>query len=121
MGFRDEFRGTGMTFGDWSQLQTTSSGLRTNEERLTELKRAVSNSFKRGIDRVVESHRADAEGLRNELEYQSAMICDEISRGTDDIVTTIQSLSDYLGMGFRRYAGPSKSKPASPNRFWIPS
>lgn len=99
MGFRDEFRGTGRTYAQWTLEDTTETGLRANSEQLQNLKLAVKSTFDQGITRIVESQEAIADSLRDELAYQSDQICQEVQRSSEEVVGAIQQMADYLGAG----------------------
>jgi len=99
MGFREEFRGSGKTYAQWSLENTTEAGLRANSERLKTLQLAVKSTFDQGIDRVVQSHEALADSLREELSYQTQQICQEVQRNSAEMVEAIQQMADYLGAG----------------------
>jgi tetratricopeptide (TPR) repeat protein len=99
MGFRDEFRGSGRTYAEWSLENTTETGLRTNSEQLKGLKLAVKSTFDEGITRVVQSQEALADSLRDELAYQAEQICQEVQRSSEQVVDAIQQMADYLGAG----------------------
>src|SRR5882724_6975157 len=95
MGFRDEFRGSGKTYAQWSLENTAEVGLRANEDKL----RALQSAFHKGIDRVVESQESSMAVLQGELVYQTEQMRGEIQRGSAEVVTAIQQMTDYLGSG----------------------
>lgn len=99
MGFRDEFRGSGRTYAQWSLENTTETGLRANSEQLKGLKLAVKSTFDEGITRVVQTQEALADTLRDELAYQAQQICQEVQRSSEEVVDAIQQMADYLGAG----------------------
>ena len=56
----------------------------TTKEAVKELQEKVSSRFDEGIDRLVESHEADAEALRSEIGYQSREIQNAIFEGSEE-------------------------------------
>lgn len=99
MGFRDEFNGTGMTYGHWSLQRTTQAGLQSNEERLKALQTAFRSTLQQQTDRLVKSQESSAAAFAEELAYRTDIIAEEIRQGSEDVVFAIQQMSDYLGAG----------------------
>src|SRR5437667_442815 len=95
MGFRDEFRGTGKTYAQWSLEETTRAGLLASEERLNMLR----NVFRSALQEQTDRQESSAAALRAELAYRTEKITEEIRRGSADVVGAIQQMSDYLGAG----------------------
>jgi tetratricopeptide (TPR) repeat protein len=99
MGFRDEFRGTGRTYAEWSLERVTEGGVRDNEERLKALQTTVRSTFERGVNKIVKSQESAMAALQDELIYQGEIIQKQIRDSSSEVVEAIQQMTDYLGAG----------------------
>lgn len=97
MSFRDEFRGTGKTYAQWSLEKTTQAGFRTNERLLSDLVTAFGATTQQQTDRLLKSGEASAAALASEFAYGTEKITEELRQGSQDVVEAIQSMCDYLG------------------------
>ncbi len=107
MGFRDEFLGTGKTYAEWSiekRIDTETCVETKNNSK--DLQQTVKSTFERGIEHLAQSHTATTAALQAEVAYQvDKMLQDSknmtaaIARGSTEVATSIQQMSDYLGSG----------------------